>query len=160
MHRVDQVRRRTLRTITFGIFAGAIWSIMPGTFSSLYWPAGQAITVVVAGVITGILTSLVLSIPLQRAGRLRTLLLGVIALPLGAFLFGTLVSTVQFAWQLATGVSYRFVRRGFDPLGTGLTAAMYSSSNVLALLLIPLAIGTTFLLRFTLLSQVTRNHYH
>src|SRR5262245_38614857 len=101
------MRNRLLRTIAFGVLAGATWSIMPGTFSSLYWPAGQAITVIVAAVITGIFTSLVLSIPLQRAGRLETLLLGVVALPLGAFLFGTLASTVQFAWQLATGVGYR-----------------------------------------------------
>jgi hypothetical protein len=149
---------QTVRTITFGVLAGAIWSILPGTFSSLYWPAGQAITVVVAAVITGILTSLVLSIPLQRAGRLETLLWSVTALPVGAFVFGTLTSTVQFVWQLATGVGYRFVQRGFDPLGNGLNAAIYSSNPLFALFLMPLAIGTTFLLRLTLLSRATRNH--
>src|SRR5262245_6579300 len=94
-HEFSRAPRLTIRSVVFGVVAGGLWSLLPGIFTQLSRPAEQAITVLLAGVVTGVLITLALSIPLKQAGVVRTTLLGILALPFSAFLFGVLLSVVQ-----------------------------------------------------------------
>ena len=86
--RRNKAMRIRIQTLTFGIVAGCLWSLVPGTLGELYRSEGQVLTVLLAGVVTGVLTSIALSGLLEKSRRVLTLLLGLLALPLGAFLFG------------------------------------------------------------------------
>ena len=53
-------------------------------------------TVIVSGVLSGVIVSFALVAPLAKSSRGKTILLGALSLPLGAFVFGVLLSLVQW----------------------------------------------------------------
>jgi hypothetical protein len=136
--------------LIFGIITGFLWAFVPGILSELLRSDIEISTVLVAGVVTGVLTSIVLSAPAEKSPPVVTLCLGLLALPLGAFLFGISISVTHLAPSLITGTTYRFVETGFHPLRTGFQYAFYSVFSVFALGLFPMAVFTTFLLRTSL----------
>jgi hypothetical protein len=121
----------------FGSCSGLIWSLAPGLCG--YYQAGLSLvlTVTVCAIITGILVSFALFKPLLKANRRITILLGVLALPFGAFCWG-------FLFFLCSSPSD-------NPFFGGLIFAFWSVANPLAIIFIPCAVLTTFLLRKWLL---------
>ncbi len=135
------------RVLAFGVASGVIWSLVPSTLSELFRSPGETATVIVSGILSGILTSFALAAPLARFGHGAAILFGTLSLPLGAFTFGVLLSLVQWLVRDFSGTAYQFVAYGFAPLTVGAQYAVLSVISVFAFVLFPLAVLTTFLLR-------------
>ena len=142
---VGHTRRVSL--MMFGAVAGAIWAIVPLVLLDMFHPVGQAITVFVAGVMTGIVMSQLLAITLAGRGRPATLLAGVFAYPVAAFVFGMLISIVQWLAKGTLGVTYRVMRDGFAPIESGVGLAVAATFWPFALVLVPIAVWTTHQLK-------------
>jgi hypothetical protein len=134
------------RVLVFGIVSGLTWSCVPGTLSELSRSAGETATVIVSGVLAGVLTSFALGAALRRCGLGEALLFGVASLPLGAFAFGVCLSLVQWVVGECTGMAYRFAAP-FAPIRAGAQYAILSVASVFAFILFPMAVCTTLLLR-------------
>ncbi len=134
------------RTILFGTVSGLMWSIVPLTVSELWSSVGQTVSVLVAGSVTGVCVSLIICQPLCRINS-KVVHLGFYSLPLGGFLFGVIVSFTQLGAKLLTGASYRYLEHGFHPFLTGAQWALCSVFSAFGFVLVPLAVGTTYLLR-------------
>lgn len=134
------------RLSTLGASSGLAWGVVPLTLSELGNSAGETASVLFAGAITGVAVTLLLAWPLHRAGRWPAIALGVLSLPLGAFLFGVIASWVHYGVASWSGVAFRFVQYRFEPLQVGQDYALFASLSWFAIALIPLAVATTILL--------------
>jgi hypothetical protein len=134
------------RLIAFGAASGLVWSLAPMALSELWRSTGETISVLFAGMLTGIAVTLMLAWPLYRSGRWLAMAIGAASLPLGAFQFGIIASWVHFGLAQWPGVNYRFVRDRFDPLQVAHDYALGSFIPWFAIVLIPLAVVTTILL--------------
>jgi hypothetical protein len=114
--------------------------------SELWHSTGEALSVLFAGLLTGIAVTHLLAWPLYHSGRRSALLIGAASLPLGAFLFGIIASWVHFGLVQWPGVEYCFARDRFDPLQVGLDYATGASVSWLAVMSLPVAVVTTILL--------------
>jgi hypothetical protein len=146
--------------LLWGAIYGALWSLAPGILSELMRLSkpGQAATVILTGILTGVLTSSALAPLLARATRWHAVVLGVVSLPLGAWLFGFLISWIHWVVMRLTGVHYRFVMQivespGYDfaPLQVAKQYALFSTWSPFGFVLIPLAILTTLHLQRSIL---------
>jgi len=142
------------KIIAFGALVGLAWSFVPGALSELFRGAGQTITVVVSGIFTGATVSLLFKRPLSSLGPSGAFALGVASLPLGGFVFGVVISCTHVLVRLLTGVQYRFAY-DFSPFRAGIEYAVMSCISVFTIVLLPMAILTTYLL-----FRVTRGVSH
>jgi hypothetical protein len=78
---------------------------------------------------------------LDRRGRTMTVVVGTLALPVGAFLYGVVLS--MMGWVTAGVIPIEWSR---DPIGTGTSLASVVMAP-LTLILSPAAIWTTYQLR-------------
>jgi hypothetical protein len=136
--------------LTLGVIYGALWSLAPGILSELLWSPWQAITVLVAGMLTGTIVTFALAPRLRRMNLIQGTLLGVLSLPFGASMFGMLISCLHWIVLKSTGIHYRFVMEIEEPPGyvwAPLEAAWQyatgSTFTFFAIGLMPLAILTT-----------------
>lgn len=127
-----------LRVIVFGSLSGALWMLMltlmaNHSANSVVSETGQQFSVIdrptavllAFGISTGILVSLSLWVPMARSRLLLACLLGLLALPLGGFVFGFLVGL----WGVVTGGlggARGLVERAAAPFVFGLYAAFVS----------------------------------
>jgi hypothetical protein len=125
----------------FGIVSGLIWSVVPGGLNDLF-RSKESILVFIAGAVTGLAVSLALKVPLTKFGRWWTLLLGLVSLPLGAFIFGVVFSLLNLSDWL-NGSQYGI----FNSILIGGYYALLSVISIFAIVLFPLAVLTTFTLR-------------
>lgn len=137
----------TTRVITFGVFSGLIWSAIAAVLGDLFQSVGVAVTVFISGILTGILVSLALRSPLQAFGRWSSFVFGALSLPVGAFIFGVIISVVQLVASKITGTGYPVIEPTFSPFEIGAMYAFISVISLFALGLFPLAVLTTFILR-------------
>lgn len=137
---------RTTKAILFGGIIGFFWAFVPIYLSELNRDVGESVSVIVSGVLTGMIVSGLLSIILVRNQPVLTLMAGMASLPLGAFVFGVVASFIHLIIQDVTGTSYRFVENEFAPVRLGLQYAVFGSITIFGLMLFPLAIFTTFIL--------------
>jgi hypothetical protein len=153
VHDPDNTPRAPL---LWGAIYGALWSLAPGVLSELLSLSrpGEAITVILTGILTGVLVSAALTPVLRRTKRWHAAVLGVLSLPLGAWLFGFLISWCHWGVMKLTGIHYRFVMEivespgyVFAPLKAARDYALYSTRSPFGLLFFPLAILTTLHLR-------------
>lgn len=150
--------KRSGAWLVWGAGAGALWSLIPGILSEMMRPPGQAATVLVSGALTGLLVSGALAPFLVRARRWQAVGMGLLSLPLGAGLYGSILPWLHWAILKVSGVHFRCVMEiveppghVFDPLGSALFLVGYSSFTWFALLCYPLAVLTTLRLRRRLL---------
>ena len=144
----------------WGAAYGVGWAFAPGILSELMRGPGEAGTVVAAGAITGALVARLLAPALARSRSWQAMTLGALSLPVGAALFGIVVSWLHWLVMQTTGVHYRFVMETveppgyvFEPLKSGRDYALYSTCSALAMLFVPLAVFTTLHLRRRLLRE-------
>jgi hypothetical protein len=109
------------RVCIFGLIAGLIWSVIPGILLKEFNSFTETIVVLVTGAITGLLVSIALYVPLKKIKSwigffLGSLFFGIIALLLGAFLFGVLISIMETA---LTGLPNYF-NESFTPFSDGI----------------------------------------
>jgi hypothetical protein len=135
-----------VRLVFFGTASGLVWGVAPLTLSELWQSSGETTSILLAGALTGVAVTLLLAWPLHRASRWPAIALGVMSLPLGAFLFGVIASWVHYGLAHWLDVTYRFTRHRFDPLQVGEDYALFASLSWFAIALIPLAVATTILL--------------
>lgn len=135
-----------VRLFVFGAASGLVWGVVPLTLSELWQSAGEAVSILFAGALTGVAVTLLLAWPLHQSGRSPAIAIGIASLPLGAFLFGVIASWVHYGLAQRSGVTYRFMRHRFDPLQVGQDYALFASLSWFAIVLIPLAVVTTILL--------------
>jgi hypothetical protein len=142
--------------LLWGAIYGALWSLAPGILGELLRLSkpGEAVTVILTGILTGVLVSVTLAPLLPKTKRWHAAILGVISLPLGAWLFGFLISWCHWSVMKLTGVHYRFVMPiveppgyVFAPLHAAKDYALFSTLSPFALVFIPLAVLTTLHLR-------------
>lgn len=138
----------------WGSLYGAVWSLVPGCLSEILSTLGEAATVILAGAVTGMIVSAALVPVLARCKQWQAIGLSVLALPLGAGLFGFMISCIHWVVMKLTGIHYRFVMQIveppgyiFDPLQTAKHYALYATLSAFGIVLIPLAIFTTLHLR-------------
>src|SRR5579859_3711878 len=143
--------------VVFGTGSGLIWSVIGGGFISGNMSSGEDATVLGAGVITGILVSFMLKPVLSRCGCFATVGCGLLSLPVGAFAFGFIASLMQIAVEAITGVSYSLTA-SFNPIEAGVVFALVSVMSILAVIYLPLAVLTTFLLRAVIIRGVRHEH--
>ncbi len=138
----------TARVITFGAISGPCWSFIAAVLSGLDGPFSLIATIFISGILTGILVSVALKSPLQTYGRWSCFVFGAISLPVGAFVFGVILSVVQLIASKITGSGdFPFVGSNSDPIQTGLMYAILSVVSLFVVGLLPLAVLTTFILR-------------
>ena len=131
------------RVLAFGFVSGLLWSVVPGILGDLFSTRADVPATLIAGVVAGVITSAVLALLLVRFGRGPTVVLGLLSLPLGAFVFGfTLALMSRFLPALTGGT-----RAQIDPWNMGLNYALLSVISIFALGLFPLAVVTSLLLR-------------
>lgn len=142
----------------WGVAYGAVWSLAPGILSELMRHPGEAATVILSGSITGVVVACALAPALARSRLWQALLLGVVSLPLGAGLFGFVISWLHWVVMNLTGTHYRFVMQivespgyVFAPLKAAKDYALFSALSPFALVFIPLAVLTPLHLRWRIL---------
>jgi hypothetical protein len=131
----------TAKVLAFGVASGLLWSLLIILiFAHSIW-ASDIVKILVPGVLSGIIVSLALQKPLARFGRFGTVLLGLLSLPFGAFLFGFFAESVE-ALTRVNGP-------GFNPFSSGL---FYAGASIVSFYFFAPAVLTTFLLRTVVLS--------
>jgi len=138
----------TRKVITFGIISGLTWSLLVElqdyNLKELFCSKESVLTSL-AGILTGVAVSLILKIPLTRLGRWWTLFFGLVSLPIGAFIFGIALSVLNISDWL-NGSQYGI----FNAFVVGGYLALLSVISFFAIYLFPLAVLTTFILRFVI----------
>src|SRR5258708_7873214 len=125
--------RNLTRIIVFGTCSGLVWSLAPGLYGGLFFYSHVPLVLFfVSFALICILVSFLLAIPLIKANHwVITLLLGVLALPIGAFCFGLFFSLFQ--------------NSGDSAFKIGLDFAFWSTVGpYVAIILVPSALLTTF----------------
>jgi hypothetical protein len=138
------------QVITFGITSGLIWSMIPRGVNGLIelFRFNEPVLIIIAGLfagaMTGVAVSVALKAPLTNSGWQRTLLFGLISLPLGASVFG-IVSTLLS--EGLKGYQHGF----FDSIllagYCGFMGIVFPFLSAYGIILFPLAVITTFVLR-------------
>ncbi|MEJ0089616.1 MAG: hypothetical protein WDM80_07730 [Limisphaerales bacterium] len=142
----------TVKVIVFGVVNGLLWSLAPGGLNNLFLSKDAAL-VCIAGMLTGIAVSLALKAPLTRFGRGWALIFGLVSLPLGAFIFGVIFSILDVSAWL-NGSQYGI----FNVFLIGGYYALLSIISIFAIILLPLAVLTTFILRSVIHSGKNQAH--
>jgi hypothetical protein len=125
-----------LKVLIFGFVSGLVWSV---TATFAYGPFGAPTAPqIVSGVLAGVIVSFAVGATLMRFRKKSTIILGALSLPAGAFLYGFILSIIE--WVFVGGESG-------DPLVMGYLCVLMSVVSVFAILFFPLAILTTLLLR-------------
>lgn len=137
----------TVRITTFGALSGILWSAVAGFIGELFRSRSETAAVLVAGVLTGILVSFILSHPLRRLSRRGSIWLGLLTLPLGGFCFGVVLSFVRLMGGHITGGEHVFAQHSFAPLTLGISFAVLSMISIFAVVLFPLSVFTTYLFK-------------
>ena len=138
----------TVKVISFGVISGLIWSVIPGVLGDLFRSGAESIEVIIAGLLTGIIVSLALKSPLQKFGKAGTLIIGLLSLPFGAFVFGFIFSVLQPSGSFIDsqyGIS--------NALQIAVEYAILSVISIFFIVLLPFAILTTFVLRHIIHSR-------
>lgn len=131
------------RVILFGLLSGLLWSVVPGTLANLFNSRANVPATLLAGLIAGLVTSLALASVVARFGRVLAVILGLLSLPAGAFIFGFAFALVaRFLPALTRGE-----QASMEPLKLGSNYALWSVISIFAIGLFPLAVLTTLFLR-------------
>jgi hypothetical protein len=146
-----------LRVVAFGSIAGALWTMMLTLIANhsansvaaetgqQFSVVGQSTAVLLAfGICTGILVSLSMWIPVAKSRLFLVCLIGLLALPFGAFVFGFLMGL----WGAVTGGlegAHGLVQLVATPFVFGLYAAFVSI--VVLWWCIPIGVINTLILR-------------
>src|SRR5436853_5577113 len=92
------------RVLAFGAVSGLLWSVVPGILADLFSTRADVPAAIVAGIGSGIITSALLALLLAKFGRALAVVLGLLSLPLGAFVFGFILALInQFLPALTSG---------------------------------------------------------
>lgn len=127
------------RIVTFGVISGVVWSLAPGILGDWFSDRADIPGTFIAGILAGVLTAAMLSLLITRFGRTGTLVLGVVSLPVGAFVFGLSLALVS---RIAPALTSHV-----HPWSSAMTYAVLSLISVFAVVLIPLALLTTHLFK-------------
>jgi len=122
------------RILAFGSVSGFFWAIVAGFLADRFEVCGISPTLI-SGIISGIVTSAIFSWLVSRLSEVKAALVGILSLPFGAFIFGFSVTVLS-----STG-SPRVA------LNLAVNLALLSVVSTFAVVLIPLAVGTTLALR-------------
>ena len=140
-----------LRVLGFGALSGLVWVAAPlsvflflGEGGSTDGLARELVHTLLPGVLTGVVVSALLALPLLRSGRWLTVLLGLLALPVGTFTYGATAD-----WLM--GIVARFDPHAQfyvgSPFWTGYLSMMIGSFSLFSVVLYPASVVTTFWLR-------------
>ena len=126
----------------FGFVSGLCWSVVPGILAELFESRADVPATMVAGAIAGVTSAFLLSV-VAKLGRVLTVILGLLSLPFGAFVFGFTFAVIsRFLPALTSGS-----RALIEPWTLGFNYALLSVISIFAVVLFPLAVATTFFLR-------------
>ena len=135
------------RVVVFGVTSGLLWSIAPGFLADLFSVSADVPATIVASIIAGVVTTVALAALVARVRRSFAVVLGLASLPFGAFAFGFTIALIsRFLPNQTSGA-----RVSVEPMSQGLNYAVLSVVSVFALVLFPLAVLTTLLLRVWIL---------
>ena len=141
------MNRKFSRLAIFGTVSGLIWAGIAAALLNEIASLGEGFTVFVAGVVTGIITTFALIVPLRHSGSSGTVLLGLAVVPFSAFIYGASLSVVQLIVAGLTGTKYRHVQYGFAPVHLGTELAVLGCISIFALAFFPMAVLNTRMLK-------------
>ena len=140
------------RISLFGACSGLVWSFAAIFCSARGTEVVEAFPAI--GAMTGIVVSFALYYPLLKVGRRMTLILGVLALPLGTFCFGVCYQLLSTLWKFHQGSPFSFGDVLYGPIYFGFLymylATVTCIFSYYGLILFPSAVVTTYLLRATI----------
>jgi MFS family permease len=131
------------RVLAFGFVSGLLWSVVAGILADLFGTPADVPATIFAGVVAGVVTSAVLALLVARFGRGLTIVLGLLSLPLGAFVFGFSLAFISRVLPALTSGTRALI----NPWTLGSEYALLSVVSTFAIGLFPLAVVTTLLLR-------------
>lgn len=139
--------KNLIRLLSFGVVCGVVLSLIPAFLCNLRSPFSQFLTVLGAGVASGVIVTCFCSLvkPSEEAWW-KTGVVGVLSLPLGAFVFGFVLAVVHQRLADDFGITYRLAEPppvGPVTSGSQLAAA---SLSLLPMVFSPLAVLSTHLL--------------
>ncbi|HZF00380.1 MAG TPA: hypothetical protein VE344_00630 [Methylomirabilota bacterium] len=130
----------------FGIASGLIWSLIAILLHAqfLFSPHASIFVALLIGGITGVAVSFSLKAPLTKLGKWGSAILGLLAFPLGTFIFAFLFALFEmmFGGTIDFNLSEPFIAGFF----TAYLSAIYG------FYLFPVAVLTTFILRMVIRS--------
>lgn len=133
------------RSVQFGLLSGFLWSLIPAIWLHGGQPTSRmGVISTLAGIVTGILVSLILAPLLTRVGYLGAAVVGVLSYPLSTFLYGFVITWIQFGLMSGGTQAFRSNGGGFAPIMAG-TQYAFLSLTIWPLCL--LAITTTLALQ-------------
>jgi uncharacterized membrane protein len=139
----------TVKVISFGAISGLIWAVIAGILCDLLFQSNkESIEVIIAGLLTGVIVSLVLKPSLKKAGKSWTIIVGLFSLPFGAFVFGFIFSILNPSGYFIDS-QYGFS----NALQVAVEYAILSVISIFVIVLLQLSVLTTFVLR-----QVIQSH--
>ncbi len=141
-------KNRIAENLFLGAISGTVWSLIPGMISNLFDSLEQSVTVLIAGVISGIAICCLISVLFKRASWKSSILFSVLCLPLGAFIFGYSISLLQYILADWIGVVLRFNRSGNSSFSSGLELASAVFYPGLTIVILPLTILNTYACQF------------
>jgi hypothetical protein len=128
------------KTTLFGIISGLIWSLIAILLLAKFAfnPAEPIFVDLLIGAITGIAVSFTLKVPLMKFGKMGSVILGVLALPLGIFIF-TFFTAI-----------FEIITESYEPNGFNLITAVFLTTFlclVYSYYFLPLSVLTTIILK-------------
>ena len=135
----------------FGTLSGLVWALVPGTLTESWRSLEVTATILIAGLAAGLATSFLLAKPLRKVSWKWVPLLGLGSLPLGAFLYGLFIGSLRFLMNSVTGTPFGREPEWHYPIEMGGFYAFGVFTYYFPYVLIPLAILTTWSLRWVLL---------
>ena len=132
----------------FGLLSGLLWSVVPGTLANLFDSGANVPATLIAGAIAGLITTAALASVVARFGRVLAVMLGLISLPTGAFIFGFAFELVAHSFPTLSSGDRQYL----PPWMLGLNYAVLSIISIFAVGLFPLAVLTTLFLRRVMLA--------
>jgi hypothetical protein len=144
---LDKKMSSAFKTTLFGIASGLIWSLIAILLRAqfLFNPDESIFVVLLVGATTGVAVSFALKVPLMKFGKTGGVILGLIALPLGIFIFGFIFAL----FEMIAGSPESFNGTNGFNLITAFKTALYTTflGCIYSCYLLPLAILTTIILR-------------
>jgi hypothetical protein len=134
------------RVLAFGLISGLVWSfavVLLFQHNQLLARGLDLPGMLVAGAISGVATSAILAPILRRAGGGWSVFSGLLSLPIGAFLFGFSCGLFSHLFPEYSSGNYASI----SPWMLGCAFAAASVATAFALVFLPLAVATTYLLR-------------